>query len=360
MSKHIRVVFVLQDLDFGGAQRQALELASRLDRTRFQLEMWVLCSGGGFVPRAETLDIPLTFLSSARKVGPAALWGLWRCLRRARPDIVVPSTVVPNIWCRILGRFASLPLIVGTCRGGGAIRRQKERFLWTLVHHHICNADTLRQTLVKNLRVPEERVSVIGNGIVLSGGSSGQAGQGQNILSVGRLVPDKDHGTLIRAFAAVVNVFPDVSLTIIGDGPLLAEHRNLVRSLGLEDSVVFLPGQPSLEAAYAGCDVFALSSETEALPNVVMEAAAAGKPVVATTVGDVPKLVNHGVSGLLVESRAPEKMADALIELLKDPAIRQEMGKAGQERMEELFGMEKMVRRYEDLFFDLHTRHGGG
>lgn len=350
----IRIVFVLQDLDFGGAQRQALELASRLDKGRFASEIWVLQSGGGFVPWAQELGLPLIFFSSGPHVGPASLWKLWKQLRRHRPDVVMPFTAVPNIWCRILGRFASLPLIVGTCRGGGSIRRQREGLLWRLAHHHICNAASLRQTLLQELGIPENRVSFIPNGIATAADKlHGGLEAGHNVLNVGRLVSDKDHGTLIRAFADVIKAVPDARLTIVGNGPLLAEHQELARSFGLADVISFLPARLNVGRAYAECSVFALSSITEALPNVLMEAAAVGKPVVATNVGDVSKLVRHKFTGLLVEPGAPEEMAEALIGLLGNPIARQEMGVAGQAHIAGLFGMEQMVQSYETLFFSL-------
>src|SRR5512141_1443710 len=93
-----RVVFLLQDLKFGGTQRQALELARRLDPSRFRPEIWLLAAGDDLVPQARDGGLPLTWLSRQEQVGPGALLNLWRRLRRGAVDLLLPFTVVPNIW----------------------------------------------------------------------------------------------------------------------------------------------------------------------------------------------------------------------------------------------------------------------
>nr|WP_321258503.1 glycosyltransferase family 4 protein [uncultured Pseudodesulfovibrio sp.] len=356
-SPGLRVAFVLQDLEFGGTQRQTIELVTRMDRTRFDTELWALRSEGGFISRIQSSDVPLRILSSGNTVGLKSLCNLWRAIRNFRPDVIVPLTVVPNIWCRIFGRLASVPLILGTCRGGASIVRQHERFLWRLAHHHVCNASQLRETLISDLDVPSSQVTLIENGISSDDWTDNTfSKEGKNILCVGRLVEDKDHGTLLRAFAITMQDHQDARLTIVGDGHLKQNHRQLATLLGIADAVTFMPGQTDLTSLYAACDIFALSSSTEASPNVLMEAAAAGKPVVATNVGGIPRLILDQKTGLLIDRQSPEAMGQALSKLLTDTHLRREMGQAAQGHIKKSFGMKKMVRSYETLLQSLAAR----
>lgn len=349
-----RLVFVLQDLQFGGTQRQVLRLASRIDPSLFSVELWILCSGGGFLPQALSLKIPIHFMSEETTVTPRSLFSLLRFLKKERPDIVVPFTVVPNIWCRFWGRLVKLPLVIGTCRGGGSVLRQKERWTWRLAHHHICNALSLKDTLVKKLSIPEERVTFIKNGIpTLPIKKSNNAPTKKRLLCVGRLVEDKDHISLIRAFAMVAQDHPNATLTVIGDGPLLTDLRHLTDSLGLSKSVKFHPGKPNLQDEYAQCSLFVLPSATEASPNVLLEAAAAGKAIVATEVGGIPQLVIDNQTGLLVKPRSPKQLAHALSYLLDNPQVCDAFGLAGQQYIADNYSVDNMVHEYEILFYKL-------
>ena len=353
----IRLVLVLQDLEFGGAQRQALRLAANLDKTFFAVELWIMRSGGGFVSEAQDLGIPIRFLSHGKKVGITALTHLWRILRLRRPDIIIAFTAVPNIWCRILGRIARIPIIVGTCRGGGSIHRQNERFLWRLAHHHICNASTLRNELIERFGIPDYRISLCENGIDTPLDTKEPASDSpKHILSVGRLVQDKDQATLIKAFALVLQDHPETLLTLVGEGKLGFQLQRLADSLKITDMVRFLPGRPNLTELYENSTFFALSSRTEAFPNVLLEAAAAGRAVVATRVGGIPDLVVHEKTGLLVDSGSPEQMAEAMSRLLADTDLCRAMGDAGRERVKVNYGVAKMVQCHASILFRLYRK----
>ena len=147
-----RLVLLLQDLKFGGTQRQTLELARRLDPGRFQVEVWVMTAGDDLMPLAREWSIPVVRLARQAVVGPLALINLWRRLHRQPPDLLMLLTVVPNIWGRILGRLARVPVIVGNCRGGGAPWRQHERLLWPGMDHLLCNTAALKTELTRTLR----------------------------------------------------------------------------------------------------------------------------------------------------------------------------------------------------------------
>ncbi|MDD4952084.1 MAG: glycosyltransferase family 4 protein [Desulfovibrionaceae bacterium] len=352
----LRVVFLLQDLLFGGTQRQALDLARRLDPERFKVEIWTLMAGEDFDPQSSAPGLAVVRLGRSARVGLAALARLFARLRREPVDILVLLTVVPNIHGRVFGLMARVPVILGTCRGRGSPTRQHERLLWPLADHVLCNAASLGRVLVRDFGLPEGRVSVIENGLDLKAftpagpDAKKNSGEGPVVLCVARLARDKDHETLLRAFALVARKHPQARLRLVGDGPLEAEVKALARGLLPEGRAVFTPGNADLLGLYQEASVFALSSRQEGFPNAVAEAMACGLPVAATGVDGVAELVEHGVSGLLSPARDHEALARNLTRLLDDPALAREMGALGRARVLAKCSMERMVERHQDLF----------
>jgi glycosyltransferase involved in cell wall biosynthesis len=267
-------------------------------------------------------------------------------------DLLVPFTAVPNIWCRIFGRMARVPAVVGTCRGGDAIANQHESLLWRGAHCHVCNTRALGARLVEELGLPPERVSVIGNAVTPDIDVVSNLEE-ERVLCVARFEEIKDLHTLLRAFALVSERFPAASLTLVGEGALRQELMDAVDTLGLGGRVTFAPPQADLGGYYARTSVFALSSRGEGAPNVLLEAGHAGIPVVSTSVGGVPDIVDDGRTGLLVPPGEPERMADALCRLLGNVKLRREMGRAAREHIAGRYGLKAMVGGYERLFESL-------
>jgi glycosyltransferase involved in cell wall biosynthesis len=345
-----RLVFLLQDLKFGGTQRQVLELARLLDPARFQVEIWLLAAGDDLAPLARDWGLPLIRLSRQEQVGPRALLNLWHHLRRADIDLLMPFTVVPNIWGRVLGRLARVPLIIGNCRGGGAPRRQHERWLWPLTHHLICNSATLQRVLTRRCGVPETRVTTILNGVdtdYFRPAPKAPQPYPAVALCVARMAPDKDHDTLIRAFGLTVGEHPEAELWLVGEGFLLPKVRRLAQATLPPGSFRFIPPQADLRPLFRQAGLLVLSSRTEAMPNVVLEAMAAGLPVAATAVGGVPEMVTPARTGWLAPPGDAPALAAVISRLLENPEKCRAWGRAGRERALKDFSLKTMTGRYE-------------
>ncbi len=348
-----RLVFLLEDLEYGGTQRQALELARRLDRSRFQVELWVLRKGDDLAPVAADYGLPVVWLARSGWVGPQSLFNLWKRLWQNPPDLLMLLTVIPNIWGRLLGRLARAPVIVGNCRGGAAPWRQHERYLWPLADHILCNSQILKDLLVTDYGVSRERLTVVHNGVdtdFFQPPAGGNQGGKTVLLSVARLVPDKDHDTLLTAFSRLAGRHPEAELWLVGNGPRRPVLEQNVSDLGLAGRVKFLPVTKDLRQIYQQAQVFVLSSVAEALPNVILEAMAAGLPVVATRVGGIPEAVAPGDTGFLVSPRDVDGLAATLEQLLDDPEAGRRLGRRGRERVLEDFSFEAMVRQHEEVW----------
>lgn len=356
MPKPRNILFLLEDLCFGGTQSQMLTLAARLDRERFTPTFLTLTGKTDLDQRAEDSCIPVRHLGASRRVAPFFFLRLRGALQELAPDILVACTALPNIWGRIWGRITHIPVIIGTCRGGGSLARQHERAFWRLAHHMICNSSELHDKL-QQLGVPSSRVACIGNGVdadFFMPDPTQPSARRPVILCVARLVKDKDHLTLLRAFAEVLRRAPEARLRIVGDGPEEVVLRQWVSGHGISGSVDFFSSGSDMRPHYAQARMFALSSIREGQPNVILEAMACGLPVCATSTGGIPHLVRE--NGLLAPVRDHAALARHCAYLLEDASPCDMMGSAGRRRVEKDFSFAAMVEAHQRLFARLWAK----
>ena len=179
------------------------------------------------------------------------------------------------------------------------------------------------------------------------------------VLFVGRLATQKRPDVAVRAFARVRELHPDAELQLVGDGPARGEVEALVDFLDLRAAVRFLGTRDDVPALLSQAACVTLSSDYEGCPFTVIEAMAAGAPVVGTRVGGVPELVEHGVTGLLVEPRSPEALAAAVSELLASPERARGMGAAGRVAARKCFSVERMVEGVAAVYEEVAARANG-
>lgn len=173
--------------------------------------------------------------------------------------------------------------------------------------------------------------------------------EGFVIACVARFAPEKDHATLLRAFARVRRRVADASLVLVGWGPLEADVEALGAELGVADAVRFLGRRDDVEDILPACDVIALSSRREGLPLALLEGMAAALPVVATSVGDVPTLVAGG-EGFAVGAGDDEAFADALVHFASDPGSRRRAGRKARQRVERIHSVDAMAAAYMRIY----------
>jgi len=362
MKARVRVVMLLEDLEFGGTQRQALEIAHRLDSRRFDVELWTMRSGMDFAFPAARNDLRCRRLADTRTASLRSILQTARQLKSKSVDVLVLLTAIPNIWGRLIGRWLKVPVILATIRGGGGPFRQHEKILWRWADHHLCNSEALKTLLVNEYGIPDSRVSVIVNGVDCRRFHplpAGNRSRGDSVvLCTARLVPDKDLQTLIAAFEIVAKTTPHARLRLVGDGPLRRQILAAARLRLPHDRFQWMAGSRDMLPLYHEAGVVALSSIREGFPNVVLEAMACGLPVVATHVGGIPEAVEHGRTGLLARPRDPQGLAELLLELLHHEERRSAYGEAGRRRALERFSIDSVTRSHEKLFLDLLKRRG--
>jgi glycosyltransferase involved in cell wall biosynthesis len=247
--------------------------------------------------------------------------------------------------------------------GGSALVRAAELLLARLTTRVVAVSPEVKDDLCERHRVmPSSRVAVIPLGLDLTlparvaerrGELRAEFGFGADdpvIVMLGRLVPVKEPETALAAAKRVLAEVPGARFLIVGGGELLEPMRSRVAELGLEGRVLFPGFRSDLDRIFADADLAMLTSRNEGTPVALIEAAAAGVPAVATCVGGVPSVVQHGVTGLLVPHGNPRAMAEAILGLLADPARRQTMGRAATQRARERFDFTRLLHDIDDLY----------
>ncbi|MGZ4256566.1 MAG: glycosyltransferase family 4 protein [Gaiellaceae bacterium] len=291
---------------------------------------------------------------------------LHRLCRRERPDILHTNSSKAGVLGCLAGFLAGVPIRIFTAHGWAfmAFSGTKARFyLWThrlirrLATCIVCVAEQERALGLSVGACTGERSIVIYNGVDVGAAIRARLhGDPPTIVTVGRLKAPKDHATLLRALGRLEA--GSFRARLVGDGPDRPLVEEEIREQRLETAVALLGERDDVAEQLAEADVFALSSTSEGLPLSVIEAMAAGLPVVATAVGGVPELVVDGETGLLVPARDAKALAQALGRLVRDRELRERLGEAGRSRAEQLFDLPAFRRAHVALYRSLLAERG--
>lgn len=295
-------------------------------------------------------------ISTTRFAGlPGARVWLRSQLHRIGPDIVHVHLFHALVLAATLGPMRPL-MLLSHHHGdqlrvaGNRIRELLDRQAGRRFDHVVACSRWVRDFLIETYGYDTDRVTEIPNG--WEGEPLDQDGPSDvacTFICVANLRPEKDHLTLLEAFDHVRRQHPSVRLMLVGEGQMRREIENRVGSLRLGKNVVLCGALNDVWPSLSRADVFVLPSRNETLGMAVLEAMVAALPVVATEVGGVPELIEHGENGLLVSPRDPVSLADAMLSLARSPETRTRMGASGRERARHRT-MDVMVDRYFDLY----------
>jgi len=349
-----RVLYLITDLDVGGAERVLLEVVRRLDRERYRPAVCSLAPPGDLAREFDRLGVPVFGLGMTGYRHLLRAGRLFALLRRHRFDILHTHLCHANVLGRVVGRLAGVPVVVSTTHVAEPRRWHLllERGTASLVDRVVAVSEAVGRYMIEQARIPAEKVLVIRNGVDPSRFRvpRGEFRQREGIpadrllvTSVGRLHEQKGLGWLLEAARLVVSEWPEVRFLVVGEGPERKELLRLRDRAGLEEYVRFLGFRPDVPQILADSDVFVLPSLWEGLAIALLEAMAAGLPVVVTDVEGVREVVTDGETGLVVPPADAGALSSALGRLLSDPGLRKRLARAGRERVIRHFGWGKVV-----------------
>jgi glycosyltransferase involved in cell wall biosynthesis len=368
-----KIMLLAIGLGVGGTETHILELASRLNRSRFTVTVCTLKPIGTMAQELQTRGVRVLSLDGAGKLDARVIVRLFTLLRAEQPDVVQAFLFWANVAARACGRILrAFPVISSyhdeIVREGWMVRLVDRLTLnWT--DRIVCCSGAVSRSVVSRIGGRIEHCTIIPFGVDIDHFEQAAAAtrrelglqdRGNVIGTVCRLVePKKGLTILLKAMAELARRYgqPPCQLLIVGDGPSRHELELLREQLGLSSWVVFSGSRRDIPQVLHVLDAFVLPSLYEGFGIAILEAMAAGKPVIATVVGGIPEFVLSGETGLLVEPGNVEALADAIDRLLSHPQEAQTMGKKGKVRVREHFRITEMVRRHEQVYTDCLT-HG--
>jgi glycosyltransferase involved in cell wall biosynthesis len=379
----VRVVTLVDLLSSqGGAEHFALVIATHLDPERFESTLCVSRwpppaifekdeSGKQAIERMRDAGVRFLPLQRRHKVEVAPWVRLARFLRRERVDVLHSHKFGSNVAGSFVGRLARVPVVLAHehtwSYEGQPLRRFLDRELVArAADRFIAVSREDQRRMIEIERVDPDRTLFIPIGILPPRPPDGRDMRAELgipsdvpvIGVVGVMRPQKALAVMLHAAVRLKSEWPGLQVVLVGDGPERGAMERLSRELGLQSTVRFLGLRTDVPDVLRALDIAVCCSDFEGSPAAVLEYMDAALPVVATSVGGIPDMIDTGVQGLLVPAGDSAALGDALAELLRDPERAREMGRRGQQRRRSEFDLDVMIGRLEALYLELLDKRG--
>lgn len=364
----MKVVHLTDSPFYGGPERQMRGLSVEL---RASVDTTILCfrdhrSSLPFIEQLNAAGIAARMIGHANPHFPSMIADVAAELRRERADLLVCHGYKADVIGWFAARRVGLP-VISVSRGWTAhtlkVRAYEalDRKMLARMDAVVCVSDGQAAKVLRS-GIPRDRVHVIHNSVDPARFRTHSTGERAVletlftskpdviVAAVGRLSPEKGFDQLIEAARIIVRAADRIGIVLIGDGPERRKLEARVRASDLESNVVFTGFRKDVDDLLPSADILVQSSYTEGLPNVVLEACAAGIPVVATDVGGTSEIIEDEVNGFLVPPADPAALAGRVINLARSPLLRQEMGQRGRSIVRTRFSFARQAAQYEDLF----------
>lgn len=323
---------------------------------------------GRWIERAERVGIRVEVLNENPEF-PNIL-KIYSFIKRDRPDLVHLWLIQAYVVGIICSKLANIPVIISSI---DSVRKDKARLFglkgWfrfgdiltsRFNTRIIACCEAVKRDYMEWAKIKGDKIEVIYNGVKLDNFNvykdpnkkrEFNLKEGDSVIGViGRLAVEKDHFTFFRAASIIVRAIPRSRFLIVGEGKLMERLKLFTQKVGISKWVTFTGARDDIPEIISILDVLVLPSLYEGFPNVILEAYACKKPVVATRVGGIPELVVDNHTGILVEPKSPEEMASAIIKILKDKGLQERLGVAGYDRVRRYFTFDKDIQRLKKLY----------
>lgn len=377
------VLYIVDSLGLSGKTRTMMYLASHLDPQRFKGAVCTFSDEKSIlVDQLRANGIPIYTLPCKDGLDFLMVPRVARLMRSVNAEIVHCYNPRPILYGGLAAKFLRVGATVGSLSAfacqvpdrtygflpqplSTASRRNvyRNRVAARLMRYLVTVSAALGKRFCEYNALPLDKLRIVPYGADLSAVEQVTAEEARSLRrqlgfgpedvvigSVGRLVEQKDYPTQLKAFALAATEVPRLRMVLAGDGPLEASLRQLARDLGIEDRVQFLGHWDQVPRLLRSFDIFVLASKFEPFGVALLEAKAAGLPIVATAVNEVPEILSDGESGLLSAPEDPQSMAGIFVSLAKDPELRARLGRQALLEARERHSLEAVVAAYQKLY----------
>jgi glycosyltransferase involved in cell wall biosynthesis len=364
--KKLHLMQITHDLDFGGLQQVVVNICKTIDRNRFDVSVLCLRKLGVFVAEVEKLGIKVILLPQKNNgTDYFSFLKVAKILRQEKIDIIHTHNTQPFIDGTIGSLMSGIKTIVHTDHSRNFPDKRRYMFAEWLMSHFVYKvvgvSEYTSNNLIKYEKISPKKVITIPNGIDSSRFNididkekkKKELGIQKDgpVIGLGvRLTEQKGITYLLKAMPEIIRHFPDITLLIAGEGPLEEKLKKEAVDLEIEQNVIFAGPRLDMPELLKLFDLYVMPSLWEGLPMVLLEAMAAGCPIVATNVGGNYMAITHGENGSLIEPGNPRKLAFEIIKVLEDDRLRNTYREKGKEIFALKFSAEKMTRQYERLY----------
>lgn len=369
----IKVMLIISNLEFGGAQRQLVELANNLSRDDFDV---MVCSLSQYIPLGSGLDLPdekVVIIQKKSKYDISVVFRLSKVLRENKVDVLHAFLFDAEIAARIASAMAGVAVMVGSERNSNYRIKRNQMVAYRLTKNLrdvcIANSRAGAEFNAQELGYPEKHYAVVRNGVDINRFQAGNGGQLRESLGISQdqfvigmfasFKEQKNHGMLFHAVKELTSTDRNFRVVLLGEElhggaqgttTYVQKIHELVGRLGIRDYCLFVGNQDDVEAYYRICDVTVLPSKFEGTPNVVLESMASGVPVIVTAVSDNNEIVEHGKSGYVVDVGDEAGLARYLQLLMEDRELSANMGSEARRRAVELFSSAQLASSTGEVY----------
>ena len=372
MPDSMKIAVIIDALNRGGAERQALVSVAELQKLGHKSEMIVYYPHREYSELIENENIHLVQIEKSGFLRSGRILELLKYFKKTGFDIVHSFGGTASLYAALAAKMAKVPVVLGGYRGiymEKGLMRLSQRFIDRLLNGWVVNSNAIARSMAKSLKIPPERFHVVYNGIspekFESDLEKSQAKeklgipQDKPVVSiVGRLCSVKNHKLFFDSAHLVLQQFPQTYFLVVGDGALRSELKDYARQKGICQSISFLGNRPDISDILAATDVSVLTSNFEGFPNALIEAMSVQIPVVSTDYPGIEELITDGCEGLIAPRNNAEAMASKILRLLADPELSRRLGMSGAKMVKERLSPVVLAQNLVTIYEHYLNHHG--
>lgn len=369
----MRVAHIIKVTRISGAERHLLVLLNGLRNQAIDIHLIILVEPDTpmdeMLTEAQAVDIPIHRVIIHRDYDLTTVYRLRQTLRKIKPDIVHTHLIHADLFGYVSAKLAGIRKVISSRHNDDSFRyhpvlRRFSQVMWWLADSGIAISSAIRTFTINIESASKSKVVVVHYGLpyrwipdeeintarLTIRQELGLEADAIILGMVCRLVEQKGIIYALQSLQELITSFPDVHLVIAGDGELADELKNEATRLGIHNHIHWLGWRDDAQIIMAAMDIFIMPSLWEGFGLVLLEAMSKRLPIVATHVSAIPEVVEHGNTGFLVAPRNPEQLTKAITRLLDDRPLRKYMGLLGEDRLEQVFSVEKMVDKTLQIY----------